>query len=265
MSDVETALTGAEVAPIVSATAETQTAPESTPEQVEATPQERDEKGRFVPQERLNEVTRHRRDAERRADSLERELQQYRQQPAQHQPQSNDAPTLEAFNYDMPAWSHAMTEHVTQKVLSQSQQHAQQQEQQRYQQQIAQSFDDKAKQYAATNPGFEDRLEQLSRTVQFSPYVVEAVGSSDHGPAIVDYLAKHLDEADSISRLPPHIAALQLGRIEAKVTAQKAKPVTNAPNPAPTLGGGSANPTKNENQMETAEFIAHRNKTSRIR
>src|SRR5690349_4607772 len=51
----------------------------------------RDEKGRFVPQERVNEITRARREAERRAEALERELASVRQQiPAQHQPRSTD-------------------------------------------------------------------------------------------------------------------------------------------------------------------------------
>ena len=143
MSDVETALTGAEVAPVVSEPTEAAPAPESTPEQIEEqkVEQARDDKGRFVPQERLNEVTRHRREAERRADALQREVDHYRSQPAQ-QPPSNDAPTLEAYGYDTTAWQAALTDHVSRKVMSQAEQHRQQADYQRSQEQVAEQFDE---------------------------------------------------------------------------------------------------------------------------
>lgn len=258
MSDVETALTGAEVAPVVNAEASEQVkAPESTTEQVEAiNEQPRDDKGRFVPQERLNEVTRHRREAERRADALERELQALRQQqPAK--PQSNDTPTLEAYGNDVAAWSQAVAEHAEQRALSKVEQRFQQVEQQRTQQQVAEQFDTRSREYAIANPGFEDRIADLARNVQFSPQVVEAIGFSEHGPAVADYLAQHLDEADRIARMQPHLAALQLGRIEAKVSAPKPKPVSNAPAPAPVLGGGSA-VQKDPERMTTDEWLAWR-------
>lgn len=264
MSEVDTALTGAEVAPVDNAETpptEQANAPESTTEQVEATPQDdrpRDDKGRFVPQERLNEVTRHRREAERRADALERELADLRQRQPAHQPQSNnDVPSLEAFNYDMAAWSQAMTEHVTQRTLSQAEQRLQQAEQQRTQQQVAEQFDSRSREYAIANPGFEDRVADLARTVQFHPAVIEVIGTSDHGPAVADYLATHLDEADRIARMQPHLAALQLGRIEAKVSAPKPKPVSNAPAPAPVLGGGSA-VNKDPERMPIEEWLTWR-------
>jgi hypothetical protein len=260
MSDVDTALTGAEVAPVVPETTETQTAPESTPEQLEAQKQERerDEKGRFVPQERLNEVTRHRREAERRADALERELAQYRNQQPAHQPQSEGPPSLEAFGYDTDKWQAALADHVSKQAITRAEQLAQQREQQRNQQQIADTFEKRSREFSATTPDFEDRLTDLSRAVQFNPYVVEAIGASDHGPAVAYYLAQHLDEADSISRLPAHIAALHIGRIEAKVSATKPKPVTNAPNPAPTLGGGAA-VTKDPEKMGVDDWLEWRN------
>ena len=271
MSEVDTALTGAEVAPVDNAETppiEQANAPESTTEQVEATPQDdrpRDDKGRFVPQERLNEVTRHRREAERReqaqaqrADALERELADLRQRQPAHQPQSNnDVPSLEAFNYDMAAWSAAMTEHVTQRTLSQAEQRLQQAEQQRIQRQVAEQFDSRSREYATANPGFEDRVADMARIVQFHPAVVEVIGTSDHGPAVADYLATHLDEADRIARMQPHLAALQLGRIEAKVSAPKPKPVSNAPAPAPVLGGGSA-VQKDPERMSTDEWLKWR-------
>ena len=264
MSDVETALTGAEVAPVENAETPQnaqENAPESTTEQVEEQDgKPRDDKGRFVPQERLNEVTRHRREAERRAESLERELSQYRQATAQSQPQSNEKPpALGDYGYDQDAWAQAMTQYAIAQAESRVEQRFQQQSQRQYEQTVEQQFEARSQKYAADHPDFDNSVADLSRNVQFHPALVEAIGTSEHGPAIVHYLAQHLDEADRISRLPPHIAAVQLGRIEAQVSTPRAKPVTNAPNPLPTLGGGKATVTKNPDEMSQAEWLAWRN------
>jgi hypothetical protein len=260
MSDVETALTGAEVAPVANAeTPQATQAPEPTTENedTQAADKPRDDKGRFVPQERVNEITRARREAERRADALERELAGLRQQPA-HQPRSNEAPpSIEQFQ-DVNEWSRAMVEYATKQAEARVEERFRGQEQQRSQRQVIEGFEERSRKYEAEHPGFDDRVADLARNVQFNPYVVEAIGLSEHGPAVVDYLATHLDEADRIARMAPHIAALSIGRIEAQVSAPKSKPVTNAPNPAPTLAGGGAI-TKNPENMSVDEWLAWRN------
>lgn len=270
MSEVETALTGAEVAPVVSEATDAAQAPQSTTEQVETQEQQeqraRDEKGRFVPQERVNEITRARREAERRAEALERELSQYRQQPVQHQPQGTEAPpSLEDFGYDMTKWSSAMTEYAIKQAESRVEQRFQQNNQRQHQQTVEQQFQQRSQEYAKAHPDFDQAVDQLASSVSFHPAIVDAIGNSDHGPAVVHYLAQHLDEADALSRLPPHLAAVRLGRIEAQVSTAKPKPVTNAPNPPPTLGGGKATIAKNPDEMTQAEWLAWRNSSLKKR
>lgn len=220
----------------------------------------RDEKGRFVPQERVNEITRARREAERRAEALERELASIRQQqPAQHQPRSSEkAPALADFNYDMDAWSQAMSDYAIAQAESRVEQKITSKTQQERQQSVQRSFEERAAKYAADHPDFDRAVDDLGRTVRFSPEVVEVIGESEHGPAVVHYLAQHLDEADRIARLPPHLAAVHLGRIEAQVSQAKPKPVTKAPSPAPTLGGGAA-ASKDPDRMTADEWLAWRN------
>lgn len=221
----------------------------------------RDEKGRFVPQERVNEITRARREAERRAEALERELASFRQsQPAQHQPRSTDkAPSLEDFNYDMGEWSRAMSEYAIAQAESRVEQKLTTRSQQERQQKVQKSFEERAAKYAAEHPDFDKAMDDLGQTVRFSPELIEAIGVSDHGPAVVHYLAQHLDEADRIARLPAHLAAVNLGRIEAQVSAPKPKPVTKAPDPTPTVGGNSKAPPKDIYRIEDdAEWFAAR-------
>lgn len=260
MSEVEAALTGAEVAPVVST--EATQAPESTTEQVDEqkAEQARDEKGRFVPQERVNEITRARREAERERDYWRSQAEQ-RQQAANSQPntQSSEAPpSLEDFGWDMGKWSHAMTEYAVNKASAQAEQRFQQQSQRQHQQTVEQQFEQRSQEYAKAHPDFDQAVTDLTRAVQFHPAIVEAIGFSERGPELVHHLAKHLDEADRLARLPPHIAAVQLGRIEAQLTAPKVKPVTNAPNPAPTLGGAASQSSKDPDRMSDAEFAAWR-------
>lgn len=268
MSEVENALTGAEVAPVENTAPtpeQTQASTESATEQVETQAQDdkpRDEKGRFVPQERVNEITKARREAERRADSLERELHQYRtQQPAQYQPQSNEAPpTLADFGFDMDKFGEALTHYAVRKAESSAEQRFQQQSQRQHQQSVEQQFEQRSQEYAKAHPDFDDAVSDLGRAVQFHPAVVEAIGFSERGPEIVHHLAKHLDEADRLARMPPHLAAVQLGRIEAQLSTPKAKPVTKAPTPAPVLGGGGKSSPSVADGMSYAEYRAAREK-----
>jgi hypothetical protein len=266
MSDV-IADDGASVAPVENAAVEqTQDqaqVQDTTTEQVDK-PQDdkpRDDKGRFVPQERVNEITRARREAERRLEAAERELASLRQsQPAQHQPRSNEkAPTLADHNYDQDSWAQAMQEHLLAQAESRLEQKISTRSQQERQQTVQRSYEERAMKYAADHPDFDAAVDDLTRTVRFSPEIVEAIGTSEHAPAVVHYLAKHLDEADNISRMPAHLAAMHVGRIEAQVSTAKPKPVTNAPNPAPTLGGGAA-ASKDPDRMTADEWLAWRNK-----
>lgn len=270
MSEVEIAQTGAQVAPAETAQQEQpqEQAQVSTTEQVEVqerTEQPRDEKGRYVPQERVNEITRARRQAEReleaerrRAQELESQLSQFRQQ-RQPAAQVEAMPSPADFNYDMDAWGRAMTEQVTRRAEQIAEERLRSHQTQTQQQQAAQAFSERVRAYSVQHPDLPDKLNELDSAVQFKPEVVEALVSSEHGPAIAHYLADHLDEADRISRLPPHLAAVQLGRIEALVTAPKAKPVTAAPPPAPTVSGGSAHRNGIRPGMSYEQYVAARN------
>lgn len=266
MSDVETAQTGAEVAPVANAeTPQATQVPESTTERVEALEQEkpRDEKGRFVPQERVNEITRARREAERQRDYYQQQLAQYQSQPQQHhQPQSNaQAPSISDYE-TVEAWAAAVLEHAERRADSRIESRWQQLDQQRQQQSVAQTFEVKEREFAAKTPDYLDRVSEMTSAVQFHPALLEAIGTSDHGPQLAYHLANHLDVADRLARMSPVAAAVELGRIESQLSSPKHKPVTNAPAPAPTVGGVSTAP-KDPERMSVEEWMAARNKQAR--
>jgi hypothetical protein len=243
MSDVDTAQTGALVAPVETSEApqvEQAQVQESTTEHVETQQDKhRDEKGRFVPQERVNEITRARREAERRAQYLEQQLTQLQGQQQQTQPHSERPPSLADFQTP-DEWAAAVLEHAERRASKSVEGRLQQLDQQRSQQDVVNGWEAKERDFATQTPDYLDRIHELTEAVQFHPDFLGALAGSDHGPAIAYHLANHLDVADRLSRMSPVAAAVELGRIEAQLTAPKPnKPVTKAPEPAPTLGGSS--------------------------
>lgn len=248
MSDVEnTAQTGAEAA-TAEVPQEQQNAQVSATEQVETQEQQdraRDEKGRYVPQERVNEITKARRTAERELEAERRRVQELEQRlsaiaPQQSQVSDESVPTLEQYGWDHAKWAHAVTEYATRNALTQAEQRLRDQERAKSMQDIESKFEERARAYAAANPDYDRVMAELGASVRLQNEVIETIGLSEHGPAIVHYLGQHLDVADRVSRLPAHLAAVEIGRIEAKVSAPKPKPVTSAPLPGQTLSGGSS-------------------------
>lgn len=258
---VETAQTGApaatpeveQVAPVEQQ--ETQnSAPETEGETQERT---RDEKGRF--QSRLNEITRARREAERERDFYRQQAETYQrqiQQPPQHQPR-NDMPTPEDFGYDLAQWGQAVTEKLRIEAMQTADERFWQQTMQQQQSQVFSQFEAREQAYAQSNPEYFDRVEQLTSVVNFNPVVGEILATSDQGPALVDYLAQHLYEADQLARMPPHLAAVQLGRIEAQLAQSKKIPVSGAPAPPPKINGSAAG-SKDPDKMTADEWMRWR-------
>jgi hypothetical protein len=81
-----------------------------------------------------------------------------------------------------------------------------------------------------------------------TPAMIEAITSSDHGPAIAYHLAQNADEAKRIATLSPFAMAREIGKIEAAISA-KATPET----PKPRVTKAPAPPKTVRTQSETAE------------
>ena len=73
------------------------------------------------------------------------------------------------------------------------------------------------------------------------------------------------DPAEQIARLPAHVAALELGRIEGRLQAAKEakarpSPVTQAPPPTPKVDAVEPDVTKTPDDMGVDEWLKWRNK-----
>jgi len=258
MSDVETAQTGAIAAPVENtapAQEQTQANPqESAPaEQAQEDDQARDEKGRFV-QKRINELTKRYHDEQRARTSLEQEFKQLREQFDR----ATQAPPPD-FNEDPQAYfAHIAREEARNYIATERQTATQQQEQQRFQS-LAQQLNTREAEYAVTHPDYPEAAEALASVMGPNPMLFEVIATSDHGPAVAHYLGNHLDEAANISRLPPHLAAAAVARLEAKVSAPKHKPVSAAPAPAPVVTGASVAPRGANDGQSIEDWMRERN------
>ena len=257
MSEVDTALTGADAAPAEN----TANPPEQTQENTATDPateqpdpqkdeQARDEKGRFV-QKRINELTREKHEARREAERTRQELEQLRQEMARlRQPEAPDP------NIDLQGYIRHQAEQTARQLVEQERGQWQQQQETQRIQSLAQEYSAREADFAATHPDYEESVEAFMSVAGVNPPLAELLMTSDLGPAVVHYLGTHLDEAARISQLPPHMAAREVTRLETRL-AQKPKPVTKAPDPVPTVGGGTAQ-TKDPDRMTTDEWVAWR-------
>lgn len=252
--------------PVESATTptETTTQPDDAGQPTEA---ERDERGRFTgAQKRIDELTRNWREAERREAALLAMLQQ--QQPPQPEPIATEPPklpTLEEHGYDEGKYQAALLKYAADTARAEVQRELAAARQQEAQQRRIGTFAERQAAFAKSNPDYAD-LVLRDMTLPISDAMRDVIMDSDAGPEVAYYLARNRETAESIARLPPHLAARELGRIEAKLEAAKeaarrkpVPPVTQAPPPPPVIEATEAPPPeKNWSNMSDAEFAKWR-------
>ncbi|WP_312707295.1 hypothetical protein [Stenotrophomonas sp.] len=195
---------------------------------------------------RINELTREKYEAIRRAEAAEQranELEKKSQQGAARGA-AEGKPKLEDFDFDHDQYVDALTDWRLNQKLAERETIEHQRQQQSQEQERAQQFHSRLSAYQAANPGKWEAATQAP--VNFTPSMLEVIATSDIGPQIAVYLTENLDRADEISRMTPFAAAAALGRLEASMGAAKSiatppKPtsVTKAPPPPSTVGGGS--------------------------
>lgn len=256
MSDVENAQTGAIAAPVEAPAVEqeqVQTPESAAEETAQQDEQARDEKGRFV-QKRINELTRRYHDEARARQSLEQELHQLREQVTRHNQPAPPDPNDDPQGYI----AHLAREEARTLIDSERRAFADQQEQIRLAS-IAQEHASREDAYKTQFPDYDEAVEALVSVVGPNRALGEVLMLSEHGPAVARYLGHHLDEAASIARMPPHLAAAAVARLEAKVSSTKPKPVTAAPAPAPKLAGASVAPRGAHDGQSIEDWMRERN------
>ncbi len=212
---------------------------------------------------RIDELTALRRNAERDRDywrDLALKNQEKPTEPASADP--TPPPTMESVGFDEAEYQKAMVAWVDGQVEARFSARDAQAKKEREQQTVAQqqkAFQDRARELAKSKPDYWDVAHSDSTPV--SPTMASIIRASDKGPEVLYHLGKNPDLAARMYHMGETEAALEIGRLEARLAMPQPKTTTSAPEPLNTLGGGSGKPTdKDPDDMTTEEWVRWRNK-----
>lgn len=189
----------------------------------------RDEKGRFKPgvQDRIDELTRARRAAERDAEYWKTRAQSVapaKAADAPQQPQKADFESEDAYIEALADFK------VEQKLSAKLAERDQQQQAAKANESRATSWQSKLEAARSEIQGFDEAMNSADTPV--AAHVAELIMESDHGAKIAHYFATNPDELGKINDMPPAKAAMALGRLETKFEAKTDAPAPSSSKPA---------------------------------
>jgi hypothetical protein len=200
----------------------------------------RDEEGKFISpkaQKRIDELTWKSHEAERQAEYWRQQALQ-QQQPPPKAEEPVKLPTLESVGYDEAKYQAALIEYATKQAEQVVERRLTEAEQKRAEQARMESFATRQREFAKATPDFEDRVLR-DPTLPITAAMRDVILDSPAGPELAYHLATNREQAEQIARLPAHLAALEMGRIEGRLAALKEvakRPViSKAPPPPPKV------------------------------
>ena len=214
-------------------------------------------------QKRIDELTRNWREEQRRNEQLLSLVQQQRPVETPKAEVALKLPTLEEFGYDEPKYQAALLEYADKRAEAVVERRLSEAEKQRAEQARVESFVTRQKEFAKQTPDFEDKVLR-DPTLPITHAMREVIIDSPAGPELAYYLADNREAAQAIAALPPHLAALEMGRIEGRLSALKevkTRPVpvvSKAPPPPPRVEDVNVPVSKDPSQMSDAEFAKWR-------
>jgi len=203
-------------------------------------------------QERINEITRLRREAERRAERAEARLREKEglaqpkpQTPAQLPPR----PTIDKFE-TTEMYEDALFEWRDQVQSAK----AAVAEGERAEAEALRIFNENAKDFRKEHPDFDDVIENPV----FTPNMRYAILQSENGPQVAYHLGlpKNKDIAEHIRRLTVERQLYEVGKLETQILiAKKTRKVPSAPAPIQPVGMSGVSGAKDPSKMTTAEWM----------
>jgi len=203
----------------------------------ESAPEEKPETHEDGVQKRINKITADKYAEKRRADELQRKLDEMTEQPKPVDLKA--APKLEDFDFDQDAYNTALIDHKVEQRVSEAVKA------------VASTQSDSviAAEAKEAQKGFNDRIVAMAKTdfdvvannVPLLPEgVADALVRSENGAELIYHLGNHLDLADKIANMSPQAAMMELGRISVTMSAQPDVKLSAAPDPIEPLNSGGS-------------------------
>ena len=188
-------------------------------------------------QKRINKVTADKYAEKRRADELQRQLDERNDKPEVQA--VKDAPKLEDFEYDQDAFNAALIDYKVELGISKAVA------------KVTSTQSDAAKtaESEEAQKGFNDRIismakndwdEVANKVPTLPPGVADALVRSENGAELIYHLGSHLDLADKVANMSPQAAMMELGRISVTMAATPAVKLSAAPDPIEPLNSGGS-------------------------
>lgn len=234
-------------------------------------------------QERIDTLTREKYDALRERDLSGYELQRLnariaeleKAKPPEVAPQES-FPTLEQFGYDEAKFNAAVAEHYSKLATKQAREAAKAaletaREAER-EERAMKAWSSKEAEFIKSKPDYVEKV-QNARTLPISTEVQEALRESEFGPQVAYHLVENPEVARAILQLSPSAQLREIGRIEARLEAAKAKPapaVSQAPPPPSKVDAAEAPEHirldgPDSDKLSDAEWTRRRNAQERAR
>ncbi len=194
-------------------------------------------------QKRMGEMTARWRQLERENQAMARELEHRK---AAEAPKADDKPkTLADFEFDETKYQNYLFETAERRAVEA----ADKRDKERVERVNAER---RARKFQEREISFEKEAPDYREVAHYAPItdgIAELLQELESGPELAYYLGKNRDVALTLGDLPVGMAAIELGRIDARLQAKRqaknaalekaraAKAVTNAPDPARTIEG----------------------------
>lgn len=177
--------------------------------------------------------------------------------PNQHQPPPQPEPvkTLKDFAFDDAAFMRYSEERLNANATKAAQEALKKAESEKAEKEALKSYSKRAAEYAKTVENYDE----VAGSSPISDDVAKIVMRMQDGPEVAFYLGNNHDIASAISDLPRELAALELGRIAARLDYERKKalekPVSKAPEPPPKIDGSDpGNVEKDPSKMTDKQF-----------
>jgi len=198
-------------------------------------------------QNRINEITRKRRDAERQAEYWKGVAEGRKESITKKTEDTPKPKELDPNDFDSDAeFIKAVAKQTREETLREIREEKEREEQQRKNQTTSKILKESRTKY--------DDFDQVA--LNTSVPVTEAMFDAAYGDnlgEVLYFLGSNPDEASRISQLSPLQQAKEIGRIETKITSTPTpkKKETKAPTPPSTLDGGAKNPPKKKDSEKS--------------
>ena len=214
---------------------------------------------------RIGELTALRHEAERRAEAAEKREQQVRDMlDRQLQPKKPEAvpepqkattePKLDQFaTYE--EYVAAVADYRVEQRFQRLEQERQAEEAVKQKAEVQTGFQRKASEFKEQVADFEQVA--YNPSLPITDVMADALNYSEKGPQVLYHLGKHPEEAQRIAELSvrsPVAAAIELGKLEERLSLPQPRTTTQAPPPIRPLSGGSGSAIVDPDKMTANEW-----------